>query len=260
MKSTVFASLFLSIAAVSAVPIIDGNLATRELQASEVVVVNGNKTEILTEAALHEFYKAEGILMEKPAIDEEWLNFVPEPVNETAAELSARQIRCSPTSSFVIDKEQRFVDWDVQMSPVTLGAGSGILVRVESGWTVSNAVAVSAGIDSKWLKDKLTASFGVSYTRTWTSVTSFSHQTTIAAGFRGVFISQPWTNRKYGRTFQGCPGSMVQTGTFMADSHEEGSYDNARWVSGQITACIKRYGPKQVGTRMTRCNGSGEFR
>ncbi|KAK6211528.1 hypothetical protein QIS74_10792 [Colletotrichum tabaci] len=260
MKFTLLAGHFLTFAAASAVPILEGNLATRELQPGEIILINGNKTDVVTEVALHEFYKAEGILLEKPAIDEEWLNFVPELVNETSAELSARQIRCSPTTSLVVDRQERFVDWDVQMSPVVLGAGAGITVRVESGWTVSNAVSVSAGVDGTWVKDRLSTTFGVSYTRTWTSTTSQSYQVPIPAGQRGVFVTQPWTNRKYGRTFRGCPGSMVQTGTFMADSHEEGSYENSRWVSGQITACIKRYGPKQVGTRMTRCNGQGEFR
>ncbi|OHW99290.1 hypothetical protein CSPAE12_01991 [Colletotrichum incanum] len=254
MKFTLFTGIFLTAAAVSAVPIIEGNLAIRELQPGETIIINGNKI------TLHEFYKAEGILIEKPAVDEEWLNFTLEPVNETLAELSARQIRCSPTTSVVVDRQERFVDWDVQMSPVTVGAGTGITVRVESGWTVSNSVAVSAGVDGTWVKDRLSTTFGVSYTKTWTSTTSLSHQVAIIPGQRGVFVSQPWTNRKYGRTFRGCPDSMVQTGTFMADSHEEGSYDNARWVSGQMTACIKRYGPKQVGKRMTRCNGQGEFR
>jgi hypothetical protein len=190
-------------------------------------------------------------------VDYDWLNFTAAEIpNANASPISARQSSCQSTTSFVTDKTQTFVDWDVQMSPVVLGAGSGVTVTVSSGWSISNAVSVSAGLDVKFIKDRLGGSLGVDYTRTWTTVTSLLYATSVKAGDAGVWITRPWTHRRYGRTFQGCPGSLVQTGTWMADSHDDGSYDNAKWVSGFITACIKS-APTQG--RLTRCNGEGTF-
>jgi hypothetical protein len=49
---------------------------------------------------------------------------------------------------------------------------------------------------------------------------------------------------------------MRQIGSWMADSHDEGSYEGIIWVGGAITMRIKR----QSVIPFSRCNGGGNFR
>lgn len=205
--------------------------------------------------------KAQGIAFERPPVDQEWLNFKPDPeaiANLSAPGLSARQ-SCRYTTSVVVDKKERFQDWDVQMSPVVLGAGrEGIRCTIESGWSTSNSVSVSAGLDLTFIKDKLGSTFGINYSRTWSTSGGTSYSTVIHRGEAGAWTITPWTNRRYGRTFRGCPGSLVQTGTFMADSREDGQYEGHKWVSGYISACIKKAPAR--GQALTLCHGRGTFK
>ncbi|KAH8198054.1 hypothetical protein TruAng_007778 [Truncatella angustata] len=262
MKTSTLIPLFLTNAFAGALSIgrtdlVDHGLNTALLP-GEFILANGEHLEVVDESRLQEFLKIEGILAEPPAWDESWLNFTyVDDINSRSSEISARQASCSGTTSYVTDKTDRFVDWDVQMSPVVLGAGSGVDVSVSSGWSIANSVSVSAGLDIKVVKDRLGGTFGVDFSRTWTSTTSLQYKTTIKDGDAGTWITRPWTNRRYGRTFRGCPGSLTQTGTWIADSHEDGSYDNAKWVSGFITACIK---PAPTSGQLTRCHGGGVFK
>ncbi|KAF4950779.1 hypothetical protein FGADI_7975 [Fusarium gaditjirri] len=163
---------------------------------------------------------------------------------------------CGATTSYVTDRTERPVNWDVQMSPVVIGGGrSGIDVSVASAFSISNGVSVSAGLDVTAVKDRLRASFDINYSRTWITQATVTVRGTVHAGETGVVITRPWTNRRYGRQSRGCFGSMQQTGTWMADAHEEGSYEGARWVAEAITMRIKR----QRGILLSRCNGGGNF-
>ncbi|KAI4601132.1 hypothetical protein KJ359_012319 [Pestalotiopsis sp. 9143b] len=227
------------------------------LPVGHYILDNGDKTEIVDEDQLKAFLKAEGIAL-APSVDESWLDFTPpEDLPSTnASALSARQASCDRTTSYVTDKTERFVNWDVQMSPVVLGTAEGITVAVASGYSVANSISASAGIDVTLIKDYLSGSVGVDYTTTWTTTTSNTYTTTIKNGDAGVWITRPWTNRRSGRTMRGCPGSLTQTGTWMADSYENGSYDNAKWVSGFITTCVKT---APSNGQLTRCNGGGVF-
>ncbi|WYZ45779.1 hypothetical protein EsH8_IX_000004 [Colletotrichum jinshuiense] len=223
-------------------PACSKNMLTRKLE-----------VEILNATTMPEFLMAQGIALEKPEIDHDWLNFTPPA--EVDNQLLSRS--CAFTTSVVVDKIQRFMDWDVQMSPVVRGAGQGVTVSISTGWSISNSVQVSAGLDLKFIKDYLGGSAGINYSKTWTTTFADTYSTLIKNRLAGTWTTQPWTTRKYGRTFRGCLGSMTQTGTFMADSHEEGSYGNSKWVSGFITPCIKVAPP--YGEHMTRCHGSGNF-
>ncbi|KLU85828.1 hypothetical protein MAPG_04848 [Magnaporthiopsis poae ATCC 64411] len=233
-----------------------------KLQPGEYMLIKGDQQEVANETTLHEYLKAQGIALERPEVDQEWLNFKPDPeamANLSAPALTPRQSSCRTTTSIVVDKTERFQDWDVQMSPVVLGAGKeGIRCSIESGWTTTNSVQVSAGLDWTFIKDKLGSSFGINYSRSWSSSGSTSYSTVIHRGEAGTWTITPWTNRRYGRTFRGCPGSLVQTGTFMADSHEDGSYEGHKWVSGYISACIKKAPGR--GQALTRCHGRGTFK
>lgn len=176
------------------------------------------------------------------------------PGNLSDAALSKRD--CNSNFQYVIDRTQRFVDWDVQMSPVIIGAGNGgIDVTISKSYAIANSVTVSAGIDLTLIKDRLKAGLNIDYSRTWTTTQGYLVRGNVAAGQTGVVITRPWTNRRYGRTFQGCVGSLRQTGTFMANSHEDGSYEGVTWVAGAITMCTK----KQSSIPLSRCNGGGNF-
>ncbi|KAK2059375.1 hypothetical protein LY76DRAFT_570912 [Colletotrichum caudatum] len=254
-------------AAVSAAPVANLDLpatnhteqADRNLRNGELVVFGaGGRTHVVTEDTWNLLIKTMGIQPEPPAVDEEYLNFKPaDPLPEVPYNATLGKRDCSGDVQLVIDKNQRFVDWDVQMSPVVIGAGSkGIDITIAKYWSISNSVSVSAGLDFSFIKDRLRGSLGVDYTRSWTTQQGYLIRGTVDDGYTGVVVSRPWTNRRYGRTYQGCPGSLRQTGTFMADSHEDGSYEGVSWVGGAITACIKR----QRGIPLTRCQGGGEFR
>lgn len=257
-------------AAVSAAPapVIDDSDAAlnitetfdRDLRNGELVVFGtGGRTAIITEATWKLLLKVEGVDAETPEIDHDYINagegLSELPVNHTDIALGKRD--CNANYQFVVDKQQRFVDWDVQMSPVVIGVGSkGIDITISKSYAISNAVSAGGSFDMSTLVKKLGLTFKVDYTRTWTTTQGYLIRGTVDAGYTGVVITRPWTNRKYGRTFQGCVGALKQTGTFMADSHEEGSYEGVTWVGGAITACIK----KQSSIPLSRCNGSGNFR
>lgn len=161
---------------------------------------------------------------------------------------------CGYTTAVITDKTQTFVDWDVQMSPVVIGTGTtGMDVSVMSGYTVSNSVSVSAGLDLNFIKDKLGGSVGIDYSRTWTTQTAVTVKGTVADGYSGVMITKPIKTRKTGRVLKGCLGSQTEDGTFSADSLEDGSYAGVKWISGAITMCSKKEFP------LSRCSGSGNF-
>lgn len=202
--------------------------------------------EVVHEDVYKQILKSENLSLERPADDE---NLSVEARDETG--LHARQ--CEYQTAVITDRTQTFVDWDVQMSPVVIGTGSGIDVYVSQGYSVSNSVSVSAGLDLKFIKDKLGGSLGIDYSRTWSTQTAINIKGTVPNGYSGVMITKPIKTRKYGRALKGCLGSQTQTGTFMADSFQEGSYGGVKWVSGAITMCTKKQFP------LSRCNGQGNF-
>ncbi|EJT70780.1 hypothetical protein GGTG_11803 [Gaeumannomyces tritici R3-111a-1] len=258
MKS--FSLFALTLAAVAIAAPTTANEPATQLNAGEYILVNGDHHEVINETRLNEYLEKEGILREPPPVDAEWLKFTPDAeALANLTKLEARQASCQHTVSIIQDKKQRFTDWDVQMSSVVIGAGrSGIQFTVDNGWSVSNAVTVSAGLDLGVVKERVGATLGINYSKTWTSSFTERYTITVNEGEAGVWTSQPWTNRVYGRTFRGCPGSLVQTGTWMADSREDGQYFGHKWVSGYISACIKKV-PRGRGG-LTRCHGSGEFK
>ncbi|KAF9770787.1 hypothetical protein IL306_011606 [Fusarium sp. DS 682] len=224
------------------------------LKQDEVILYGEGRMEVVHVSVWEKLLESEGVDPNTPEIDHDWLKFDAKAVGPR--DLEERQ-SCAATSSYVTDTRQRFVDWDLQMSPVVIGAGrDGIAVSVASGFSVSNSVSVSAGLDLTAVKDRIGAAFGIDYSRTWTTQATVTVRGTVYPGEVGVVVTKPWTNRRYGREFRGCVGSMRQTGTFMADAHDEGSYEGVHWVSGGISMCIKNQG----GLPLTRCNGGGAFR
>ncbi|PLB53448.1 hypothetical protein P170DRAFT_424183 [Aspergillus steynii IBT 23096] len=220
------------------------------LQPDEVILYGDGRMEVVHESVYHTFLASQGLTdAPEPFVP---LNTETEPTNATDSDLHARQ-SCDLTTAVVTDHTQTFIDWDVQMSPVVIGTGAGIDVYVSSGYSVSNSITTSAGLDWTLIKDKLGVSAGVDYSRTWTTQTVVNIKGTVANGYSGVMITKPIKTRKTGRALKGCIGSQTETGTFQADSYEEGSYAGVKWVSGAITMCSKKEFP------LSRCTGSGNF-
>ncbi|KAK6208531.1 hypothetical protein QIS74_12049 [Colletotrichum tabaci] len=232
----------------------------RRLAPGEVLLFGKDSAEVIQLDKWHKLVESKGYLPEPPAWNQSWIDdakdLAPIPYDESIHGSGPEKRDCAHTFSIVTDKKERFVNWDVQMSPVVIGYGKGIDVTVSKSYSVADAVTVSAGLDLKVIKDRLGASLGVSVSRTWTTQQGYMIRGTIEDGETGVVISTPWTNRYYGRAFQGCVGSMKQTGTWIADSYEEGSYEGVDWVAGAITVCAK----KQKSIPLSRCNGSGDFK
>lgn len=181
---------------------------------------------------------SQGISPDAPEVDE--AAFLKSPsANHNNSNLHIRE-DCDFTTSVVTDSTQTFIDWDVQMSPVVIGTGSGIDVSVSSGYSVSNAVSASAGIDLTFIKDKLGASGGIDYTRTWTTQTAVNTKGTVANGYSGVMVTKPVKTRKTGRALKGCIGSETEAGTFQADSYDEGSYGELNGFLVPLRCAVRR--------------------
>ncbi|PPJ60799.1 hypothetical protein CBER1_02301 [Cercospora berteroae] len=256
MLSHVLVSLLLAVAAAAAPAQIDPAVI-EGLTPGDLLLTEGELAgQILNATAWKDLLAAEGILLETPEVDHDYLNFTTPEAVEASAEPSLEKRQCSKTTSIITDKTERFVDWDVQMSPIVCGSGGPMDVTVTSGFSVANAVAVQGSGSPTFIAGRLSATFGVSFTRTWTTQYSVATKVTINDGECGVIVTNPLTTRRYGRTMEGCPGSFRQIGTWMADDHGTGSYAGVDWISGAITTCRK----KQRWAPMTRCHGEGEFK
>lgn len=193
-----------------------------------------------------------GFLLEPPEIDYDWLNFTPSADVLEHLALAKRQ-NCY-NRALVTDTTQNFVDWDVQMSPVVCAVGP-MSISVADGYTASNSLSVSAGLDFTWIKDSLKSTFGVNFQRTWTTSATITVGGTVPDGNCGVMIWKPLTTRRYGSVYQGCIGALKKTGTFMADDRGTGSYNGVQWISGARSLCYKR----GSNPPLSRCQGGGNF-
>jgi hypothetical protein len=162
--------------------------------------------------------------------------------------------RCTWYEATQITQTQDFIDWDVPMSSVVQGDNNGkTTIAVTAGYTIANSISIS--VQSKWTmaKDFLETTFGISYTKTWTSSYATAYTFGITPGKYGVVVSRPRVTRRIGRTLAGCVGSMSTTSTFTADAHYQGSFNSLNWVQGAITTCERNSYP------VARCLGSGNI-
>ncbi|CAI7638527.1 unnamed protein product [Penicillium glandicola] len=255
MRSTIIAGLLVATAA-NAAPLVELSLNSTKwtpehiLRPGEVILYGEGRMEVVHETVYHKLIAAEGHSFEVPEID---LTFNIQSVNHNHSDIHARQ-SCDATTAVITDSSSTFVDWDVQMSPVVIGSGTtGMDVSVASGYSIANSISVSAGITPTLIKDKLGASAGIDYSRTWTTQTVVTVKGTVDPGYSGVMITKPIKTRKTGRVLRGCVGSETEIGTFSADSFADGAYAGVKWVSGAIMMCSKKEFP------LSRCTGSGNF-
>ncbi|KAH7110526.1 hypothetical protein B0J13DRAFT_614320 [Dactylonectria estremocensis] len=231
------------------------------LEADDVIVPIDGHSVVMKEDAYLAQLKAAGIKIGTPELDPSWISYSASKIPDLDEDevdkrgLEPRQASCSNTNYIVTDKTETFVDWDTQMSPVVCAVGD-MDISVSSGYSVSNTVGGSAGIDIEFIKDRLGSSLGIDYSRTWTTQTSIITKGTVKDGNCGVMITKPITTRRSGREFRGCVGSARQIGTWYADSHNQGSYNGIKWVEGAISMCVKRGN----NPPLSRCHGQGNFR
>ncbi|KAJ3954346.1 hypothetical protein N0V92_009162 [Colletotrichum tropicale] len=259
-------ALFLLVSFASAAPLLNEHNSLNStkwhpdhvLQPHEVILYGEGRMEVVHRDTYDEMIKRMNVLPSAPSFDHSSLRNLP--VNESLlvpleGKLEGRdQFSCDATTSVVTDSTVTFIDWDVQMSPVVTADLTGMDIFVMKGYTVTNTVAVGADIDIKWIKDKLGTNFGVNFARSWSTQTTVNIKGTVSPGYSGCMITKPFKTRRSGRVFTGCPGSLVEKGTWMADAYKEGGYEGVSWVSGTITIC-----QKNGSIPLSRCEGDGDF-
>ncbi|TLD14714.1 hypothetical protein PspLS_11086 [Pyricularia sp. CBS 133598] len=162
--------------------------------------------------------------------------------------------KCDKTTSVVIDNTTTFVDWDAQMSPVVCAQGN-MMVAVASGYMVSNSIGVNVGVLPTIVKDVLSGSLNIDYTRSWTTSSVITTTGTVTDKNCGVMVTRPIVTRRSGRVFKGCLGNLEQIGAFYADSHREVMIGGMKWVEGAISMCMK----PGINPPLSRCSGEGNF-
>ena len=197
-----------------------------------------------------------GILLEPPPIDHDFLNFTAEvDVNvDVNVDINKRQT-CKNTNAKRVTKTETFVDWDIQMSNVACARQSTIDIFVANGKSVTNTLTVSGGVDPTAIKDWLKFGFGVDYSWSWTSSAQNQNKATVQIGNCGAMVLNPTTTRRYGTISEGCIGAEKQIGTFMADDRFSGSFNGVEWTSGSISDCQK----KASNAPIPRCQGGGNL-
>ncbi|RSL60739.1 hypothetical protein CEP54_006562 [Fusarium duplospermum] len=231
-----------------------------ELKSTDVIVPVDGVEYVVKEDVYLASLKAAGIKIGAPELDPSWVSYnasdIPDLEDAEASEGGPKKrASCDNTNYIVTDKTETFVDWDMQMSPVVCAVGD-MDISVSSGYSISNTVGGSAGVDIKFVKDRLGSSLGINYSRTWTTQTSVITKGTVKNGNCGVMITKPITTRRSGRQFRGCIGSARQIGTWYADSRKDGSYNGIKWIEGAISMCVKRGN----NPPLSRCHGQGNFR
>ncbi|TGO16293.1 hypothetical protein BTUL_0030g00730 [Botrytis tulipae] len=147
--------------------------------------------------------------------------------------------------------DETFLNWDVPMSSVVKAGSTTSTVAVTQGYSIANAISVSASASFTLIEDFLTTSFGISYTETWTSTYTAAYTYTVPAGKYGAVVSNPYTLRKSGYIDSGCVGNPSETDTYQADSYSSQAYGGLSWVSGTISLCTGDTYP------LPRCLGGG---
>ncbi|UQC75205.1 uncharacterized protein CLUP02_01858 [Colletotrichum lupini] len=86
--------------------------------------------EVLNQYDYSAMVTASGILSSPPDIDHSLLDF-DEPTGETK-HFDSRQASCDMTTAVVITRTDRFYDWDLQMSPVSIAGGNPVDISLTS--------------------------------------------------------------------------------------------------------------------------------
>jgi hypothetical protein len=167
-----------------------------------------------------------------------------------ATNASALSARCKSTTIIRQNADQHFLNWDVPMSSVVKAGSKDATVAVTAGYQIANAIGISESAQLTVVKDFLSATYGITYTETWTSTYAAAYTFPIPAGKYGVVVSNPSTTRKSGYVDYGCVG-QGGSAHYQADSYQSHAYGGLAWVTGTISLCTGNKYP------VPRCLGGG---
>ncbi|CRK21655.1 hypothetical protein BN1723_002771 [Verticillium longisporum] len=146
---------------------------------------------------------------------------------------------------------EEFIGWDMQLSQVFRGP---IEIEIENGRSVTDTITITAGLSSEksFIASSLSAEFGVSFSKAWTTDSRQHGTVFIPAGSHGAIVTSPVTTRRFGIVMKGCQGRAVQVAKFMADSFKEHVLNGITFIQGEISLCSR-----PVSEPMRRCEGEG---
>jgi hypothetical protein len=186
-----------------------------------------------------------GVAPPKPGhLDDSLITYTGNKTNVPVLRLAKRD-----TTLIIPGASNRFLGWDVQMSQVVKGAPTSI--SVSSGYSISNTISVGTSSQLTLVKDFLSVSMHVDYSRSWQSTQSQQFQVSVPEGKYGAFVSNPWTNRASGNIWTGTIGGEGSLTYYQGDSFDSKKFDNMEWVDGVISLCTGDSFP------LKRCLGEG---
>ncbi|KAL1655626.1 hypothetical protein SLS61_001647 [Didymella pomorum] len=164
------------------------------------------------------------------------------PANESAPSKPQGSLKKRATSLIIPNPHSRFLGWDVQTSQV---------VKVSTGYSITNSISVSQGATFTLVKDFLQASVSVDYSTSWQTTQTQAFSAAVPEGKYGAFVTNAWTNRESGNVWEGTIGGEGSLTYYQADSFESKSYGDMSWVDGVISLCTGDSFP------LKRCLGDG---
>ena len=223
--------------------------STIHLRSDDVVLYGNGRYQIVKRTELEELeaYRKNGTVPPTPG--SLMVNLITSSGSESETKPNSPIKKRDGVAIFMPAPDSRFLGWDVQMSQVVRGAPTTI--SVSSGYDISNSISVGTSASLTLVENFLSTSFSIDYSQSWTSSQSQQFSGAVPAGKYGAFVSNPWTNRKSGKLFEGRIGSEGTLTEYIADSFEDKSFGQMSWVDGVISLCIGDTFP------LPRCLGEG---
>ncbi|CAN8097005.1 unnamed protein product [Discula destructiva] len=237
MQVSTLAHLAALVGAVSAAP------APAPLNYDDVLLVGDDGSSKVIKEADYHLLKSRGVLTPAPAA-------VHAGSIKTRSSSNDNEKRCDESSEVQVVTDEKFLNWDVPMSSVVSAAGGGVMVAVTSGYSISNALQTTVGMEAT-IEEVLGLSMQVSYTETWTTTETTAITYTVPANNYGLIVSQPMVRRIEGYYLSGCVDSPAKE-AFTSDTYSSQSYGNLEWVTGVIRLCNSTSYP------VPYCIGTGE--
>lgn len=242
---TLAAGATLAAAAPAAVP--DAHPAPFAVAADDIVLHGNGRIEVMKRSEFEERFPIKDFPVGTPnQFEPNLITYTGEELaNMTRPPLSKRDV-----SIVLPGKTTTFTGWDVQVSQIVKG-GIGTKITVAAGYSISNSIAVAAGIDVTLIEDFLKTSMTI--TQTWQTTNSLTATffTDVPEGKYGAWVYRPLTKRITGGVWSGKMGDTGSVKTWQADSFTTKMYQDMAWVDGYFAACFQDTFP------MPRCQGGG---
>ncbi|EMD90134.1 hypothetical protein COCC4DRAFT_19184 [Bipolaris maydis ATCC 48331] len=216
--------------------------------AMDDVVLHGNgRLQVMKRSEFDQLFPVDKYPVGTPS------QFEPNLITYTGAEIAkmrSSSLSKRDTSIVIPGKTTTFTGWDVQVSQIIQG-GLETKITVAAGYSISNSISVSVGVDATIIEDFLKTSMSV--TKTWETTNSLTQTfyTDVPEGKWGAWVFRPLTTRYSGAVWHGKMGDTGSVSTWQADSFSNKSYNGMDWIDGYFAACFQDTFP------MPRCQGGG---